>query len=388
MGIFRVRLNVIALALQALAGIGLWYSAADPARADGREPMPNKLSALAGVVEIDGAKIVRVSVRLQGRIDELFIKLPGQKAKKGEPLADLFSPDVVVTERSLLDARQTGNQNLERICRSLLILWGMDKDQVAEVLQSGKAVGRVSVRCPIEGQVLRNNIKEGQFVDEGASLYDLADLSTIWVECKIKDQADVAFLFRDNVRVRVTAKALQGSELVGEFLGLFRDTDTRNLKVRFPVKNPGQKLLPGTLTTVILSVPETGSSKQRTVVDHEKETKREEEPKNGKAEAPRPDKMKAARLKLNQSELELKRVVELFKNKNASLEDIGEQEITVARNRIVVELLTIVEVRTKHLSRIQTLFELKSVSQRELETASQWVENANKQLEQFEKSER
>ncbi len=125
------------------------------------------------------------------------------------------------------------------------------------------------------------------------------------------------------------------------------------------------------------------------------EPKKEQEPKNGKAEVPSPDvstevglKMKVARLKLNENELELKRIVELFKNKNASLEDIGEQEITVARNRIVVELLTILEVRTTHLNRMQTLFKAGSVSQRALERGSQLVENARKQLEQFDKSER
>jgi hypothetical protein len=113
-----------------------------------------------------------------------------------------------------------------------------------------------------------------------------------------------------------------------------------------------------------------------------------EKPKLGADSADVALQLKVARLKLNESELKMKTVIELFKSGAATLEDVGEEEITVARHRIVVDLLIIVEVRTKNLERMRRLFEVKGASQRDLERASQLVENARKQLEHFRQSER
>src|SRR5439155_8606392 len=129
------------------------------------------------------------------------------QVKKGEPLADLYSPDVLVTAQNLIDAQRSSNRELERTARDRLQLWGMDKDQVEEILKSGKPVGQVTVRSPVEGHVLRKHQVEGSYVEEGTPLFVVADLSTVWIEAEIKDQADVPLL-KAKLPARVTAKAV------------------------------------------------------------------------------------------------------------------------------------------------------------------------------------
>jgi hypothetical protein len=225
-----------------------------PAKKAGAPDPAVKQVTLVGVVEVDETKLARVHARVKARIDKLHVKVTGQIVKKGEPLAELSSPDLVVTVQNLLDARKKGNQDLEQTARDRLALWGMSKDEVEEIL-TVKPVGRVTVTSPVSGYVLRKHKVEGSHVEEGDQLFDIAQLSTVWIEAEIKDQADVPLL-KAKLPVRVTAKAVPKREFSGEVLVLFQDAKSRMLKVRFAVKNPSDELRPGMLATIVLEVPD------------------------------------------------------------------------------------------------------------------------------------
>ena len=221
-----------------------------PAVAGGDEPAARSIT-LSGIVEFDQTRLVRVASRFKGRIDKLHVKSTGQIVNKGEPLAELASPDLVVAAQNLRGARRSGNQALEQIARNRLALWGVSKDDAEEIVKSTKAVGRVTVRAPVSGHVIKMYRMEGDYVEEGAPLYDVADLSMVWIEASVTDQADVPLLDRE-VAVRVTAKAVPKREFRGEVLGLFQDAETRMLKVRFAIRNPREELRPGMVATVVL----------------------------------------------------------------------------------------------------------------------------------------
>jgi hypothetical protein len=234
----------------------------------GQRPVSSS-ATLVGVVEVDETKLVRIAARLKGRIDKLHVTLSGQKVKKGEALADVFSPDLMVTAQNLLDARRGGNQELERTARDRLRLWGMDQDQIEEILKGGKASGHVTLRSPISGHVLRKHQVEGSYLEEGALLFDVADLSTVWIEAEIHDQADVPLL-KSKLPARVTAEAISKRDFEGEVVGLFRDEKTSVLKARIAVRNPRDELLPGMLATILLNasaaVPEGNDSKLKVLL--------------------------------------------------------------------------------------------------------------------------
>jgi membrane fusion protein, copper/silver efflux system len=134
-----------------------------------------------GTVEFDERKLARITARPTGksRIDRLYITVTGQTVRKGQPLAELYSPDLVTTVQNLLDARSGGNPSLQRLARERLRLWGIDDEQINSVLRTGRPITRLTIRSPIGGHVLKKYQVEGEYVEEGARLYDVADLSTV-----------------------------------------------------------------------------------------------------------------------------------------------------------------------------------------------------------------
>jgi biotin carboxyl carrier protein len=229
----------------------------------GQRPL-SRGATLAGVVEVDETRLARIHARFKGRIDKLHVKVTGQSVKKGEPLADLSSPDLTVTTQNLLDAYQKGaaakglsatdSDNLVRVLHDRLRQWGIDDAQIYRIILSGMPMSQMTIHSPISGHVLRKHQVEGNYVEEGAALFDVADLSTVWIEAAIKDEADMAFL-KKMLPVRVTTNAFPKREFSGQVLGLFQDEKDRTLKVRFTVKNPRDELLPGMLVHVMLGLP-------------------------------------------------------------------------------------------------------------------------------------
>src|SRR5262245_1365698 len=86
-----------------------------------------------GTVEFDERGLKNVSARFKARIEKLFVNQTGQMVRKGDPLASLYSADLVVTVQNLLDARRGNNSDGEKIARDRLTLWGIDADQIDEI---------------------------------------------------------------------------------------------------------------------------------------------------------------------------------------------------------------------------------------------------------------
>jgi Cu(I)/Ag(I) efflux system membrane fusion protein len=210
-----------------------------------------------GFVEFDERKLARISARVSGksRIDKLFVNVTGQHVHKGDPLAVLYSPDLVVTVQNLLDARAAGNPELVRAARERLKLWGLEDDQIAALDKTGRPVTQVTLRAPISGHVLKKYQAEGEYVEEGTRLYDLADLSTVWVEAQVYED-DLALL-KEGMTVTATAKAFPGRVFQGKlaFVQPHLDAGTRTVRVRFDVDNRKHELRPGMYTAVTLQLP-------------------------------------------------------------------------------------------------------------------------------------
>jgi Cu(I)/Ag(I) efflux system membrane fusion protein len=210
-----------------------------------------------GFVEFDERKLARIPARITGksRIDKLFVNVTGQMVHKGDPLADLYSPELVVTVQNLLDAKASGNPALERVARDRLQLWGIAGDQIDAILKAGKPITHVMIRAPISGHIIRKYQVEGEYVEEGARLFDVADLSTVWVEAQVYED-ELAFL-KDGLDVVATTKAFPGREFPGKvsFIQPHLDAATRTLRVRYDIDNADHALRPGMYVTAKLEVP-------------------------------------------------------------------------------------------------------------------------------------
>lgn len=231
------------------------------------QPLSKEITAV-GYVEFNERAVKNVSARVKGRIDTLDVNETGQMVDAGDVLASLYSPDLNVTMQNLLDAQKRGNRALVESGRSRLQLLGISDDQIDEVLQAGKANTHLKIRSPIAGHVIKKYVREGQYVDEGTPLYDIADLATVWIQAQIYED-DLAFLpaeqshkpgtqlFDDPLAVTATTRAYPDEAFHGllTFIYPHVDQQTRTVTVRFELNNPGHRLRPGTTTTVRVKVP-------------------------------------------------------------------------------------------------------------------------------------
>ena len=218
-----------------------------------------------GNVEFDERALRTVPARFKGRIEKLFVNQTGQWVKAGDPLAALYSPDLVVTAQNLVEARQAKNPDLEKSARDRLKLWGIEDDQIDEIARAAKPITQLTIKSPIDGHVLRKYPREGQYVDEGAPLYDVADLSTVWVQARLYED-DFAFLPKGHdpktgapskpLAVSAVVRGRPGETFDGKLSFVFPhvDPETRTLTVRFDVDNPDHELRPGMTATVRLRI--------------------------------------------------------------------------------------------------------------------------------------
>lgn len=230
------------------------------------QPLSKEINAV-GYIEFNERGQRTVSARVNGRIEKLYVNETGQMVNKGDDLAVLYSPELVVSEQNLLDARRPGAKtDLVSVTKRLELL-GVGKDQVDEILQRGTASTELKIRSPISGHVIRKYIREGQYVQEGMPLYDIADLSTVWIQAQVYED-DLEFLRNgqgshenmdpaNRLQVVANTRAFADEPFYGTLAFIYPhvDQDTRTVSVRFELDNPDHKLRPGSTATVTIKVP-------------------------------------------------------------------------------------------------------------------------------------
>ncbi|MBA3484206.1 MAG: efflux RND transporter periplasmic adaptor subunit [Pirellulales bacterium] len=229
------------------------------------EPLTKEITAV-GYVEFDERGQKTVSARVKGRIDKLIANETGEMVNAGDELALLYSPELFVTVQNLIDAQRNDNQSLVANVRTRLELLGIDDAQINEILKSGKPNTHLTIRSPISGHVITKYVREGQYVEEGMPLYDLADLSTVWIQAQVYED-DLPFLTvgsnsagemasSDRVEVAAATRAFHNELFKGKLAFIYPhvDQDTRTVTVRLELDNPDHKLRPGSTATVTLKV--------------------------------------------------------------------------------------------------------------------------------------
>jgi len=236
-----------------IGGVNTWEVAA--------VPLTKQIDAV-GFVEFNERDLKNVSARVKGRLDELLVNETGQMVAAGDLLASLYSPELNVTVQNLLDARRRKSTDLESSARQRLQLLGISDDQIDDILTTGQANSHLRIRSPISGHVIKKYVREGQYVEEGSPLYDVADLSTVWIQAQIYED-DMVFLplqangTTDPLPVTAVTRAFPGEVFHGTLTFVYPHVDqqSRTVTVRFELDNPGHKLRPGMTATVTLFIP-------------------------------------------------------------------------------------------------------------------------------------
>jgi Cu(I)/Ag(I) efflux system membrane fusion protein len=212
------------------------------------QPLVKEIDSLGEVV-FDERKLARISARFPGRIEKLFVNFVGDGVRAGEPLAAIYSPALITTFGELGANSKGGAGSVADAIRKKLQYWGLPVGQIDDILKSGGA-DNVPLQSPISGVVVRKSIVEGQYVEEGMSLFDLANLNVVWLMCKVYE-ADVSFIKVGQTAIFETA-AYPGASFTGTvaYLDPVFEKETRTINVRIDISNVAMKLKPGMFGTV------------------------------------------------------------------------------------------------------------------------------------------
>ena len=221
-----------------------------------RRSVSREINAV-GIVAAPEPSQATVAARFRGRLEKLLVNSTGQKVRKGEPLFEMYSPDLISAERDFLLALQsarlvrpddtTGSSSMQKKLldasrERLAIHFGLTDAQIEQIESSGQIRNTVTFVSPIAGTVLQKAVQEGMYVDEGMTLYQLADLSTVWAYLDVYEK-DLRAVRRGQP-ITVTTEAYPGRTFSGRitFIDPVVDPGTRTVRVRTELPN-GEGLL-------------------------------------------------------------------------------------------------------------------------------------------------
>jgi membrane fusion protein, copper/silver efflux system len=227
-----------------------------------------------GRVDYDETGLAWVNTKVGGWIEILNVDQTGQLVRKGQPLLELYSPELVATQEEFLIALE----NLKRLesggampeavrqaqalleaGRRRLELWDITADQVRALEERGQIVRRMALKAPFGGFVVEKTALQGQYVSPGENLYRIADLSKVWIQAEVFEQE--APLLRPGQEAEIRLPYSPGRSYRGkvDYIYPYLDPTTRTVRVRLVVPNPDLALRPEMYADVRFTIPQAGN---------------------------------------------------------------------------------------------------------------------------------
>ncbi|HTY58094.1 MAG TPA: efflux RND transporter periplasmic adaptor subunit [Bacteroidota bacterium] len=222
-----------------------------------RAPFVTSVSA-AGVVTFAEPGRAIVASRARGRVEHLVVNRTGVVVRKGDPLVSFYSPDIVSAEEEYLIALSGAADSARSLLvglsrRRLVERFGLTEPAIDRLERGHDTQSPVMYASPVSGTVIRKEVVEGEYVGEGTTLFEIADLSRVWVIASVPEENIPAV--RKGDEAEITVDAYPGVLLHGR-VGLIEpvlDAGTRSLRVRAEIANGGGSLRPNMYVRVRLS---------------------------------------------------------------------------------------------------------------------------------------
>ncbi len=207
---------------------------------------PDREVYLLGKVKPDERNIAELTARFGGRIEKLNINFTGQHVNKGEKLTTIYSPAMVTAQKELLEAigYKQSNPDFYKATRNKLKLWDLTDEQIDEIEMKGEPRSYFDVLSPITGTVTRRNVSIGDYVKEGTAMFQVINLTKVWVIFEAYE-SDLPWI-KQGDKVEFSVQSLPGKNFIGRinFIDPLIDPKTRIAGVRVEVQNPGLMLKP------------------------------------------------------------------------------------------------------------------------------------------------
>lgn len=230
-----------------------------------------KIIRTVGRVEYDERRVSTVNTKFEGWLEKLYLDYTGKYVKAGEPLAEIYSPELVATQQEFLNALKWGSKIQKpkskidallskdadmvlEAARQRLRLWDISEDQIKKIEETEKPLRTLTIYSPASGYVVQKMALKGMRVMPGEKLFDIADISTVWV---ISDIYEYELpLIKAGQTANITLSYFPDREFsaVIDYVYPALAGETRTAKVRFSIPNPKGMLKPQMFTNVGIKI--------------------------------------------------------------------------------------------------------------------------------------
>lgn len=220
---------------------------------------------LTGVFTVNQNSLEQISSRFNGRIEKLYFKIPGQEIKEGDLVYEVYSRELMQAEEEYLfalDKAKAFSANTTALtgsAKNKLLLMGLTENQIRELEQKGEARVINPIYSKASGTAIEIPFKEGDYIDEGSTIFKLADLSSLWVETQV--YSNELNLIDHGTQLEVVPESFPEEIMTGEvdFTNPELQPETKINLVRIKVSNAHKKLIPGMMAFVnVKSKPKAG----------------------------------------------------------------------------------------------------------------------------------
>lgn len=226
----------------------------------------NRTIRTVGVVEYNEETLYTVSPKISGWIDKLYVDFTGKEVRKNQPLLEIYSPELVTTQQEYLLALKNkelvgetqyasilqGAESLLNSTRQRLLYWDIPESEIADLEKRGSVKKNLTLFSPATGVVTHKNAVEGAHIKEGMALYQIADLSKVWIDVSIYDNE--APWIKIGQKAQMELSYQPGKKFDGKvsYIYPYLNEKARDLKVRLEFPNPDLQLRPGMYSNVTI----------------------------------------------------------------------------------------------------------------------------------------
>lgn len=207
-----------------------------------------------GTVTADQRTEAHIHTKINGWIERIFADYVGKAVKKGEALFELYSPELVSTQEEYIAAsKQSGvGKELSQAALDRLKLWGVPATELNHLKKTGKASRTITFESPVSGFVISKNAIQGMYITPGMELYQIADLSRVWIMITLYEY-DVAIIsLGDEAEVQMPYDPSIKLNAKISYISPDIELETRTAKARIEIDNKKQTLKPGMYVNIEL----------------------------------------------------------------------------------------------------------------------------------------
>ncbi len=199
-----------------------------------------------GHITYDETRIAQVSLKFNGWIEKLHVDFTGRRVEKGDPLFDIYSPELLAAQEEYMGARRGGGSRRSMIdsARRRLSYFDVAESEIRELERTGEVKKAITIRSPFTGIVTQKSAVQGAFMKAGANLFTIADLSRVWVEAHIYEY-ELPWV-AEGQEARMTLSFHPGRVYVGKvtYVYPYLQQKTRDVVARLEFENPDMDLKP------------------------------------------------------------------------------------------------------------------------------------------------